>query len=111
MLVKIRPTNLAVVDWRRLTLKTTRLVLLKRCLHLSGRLGKVRLVIYGLPIFKTLPIDCLDRLRDPLAIIHRASIPAELKLVQVIRQMLAADNVERSHHATANQGKYTFDGV
>src|SRR6267154_930656 len=37
-----------------------------------------------------------------------ARVPTKLKLVQIIREMLAADAVERAHHAATNQRKHTL---
>jgi len=81
MLVKIPPTNLGVMDWRRLTFKTSRLILLKGCLHLSSQFGKVRGIVYGLPVLQALAINLLDCCRHSLTVIHLPSVPAELEFV------------------------------
>jgi len=68
---------------------------------LLGFAHKIGRFVYQFPVLQSLPVHLLDRLRYALAIIHLAGVPAELKFVQIVRKVLPADAMERSHQASS----------
>src|SRR5580693_6706459 len=64
-----------------------------------------------LPICQTLAFDFLNPLNRAFAICHIAKVMAVVKLREIQRQMLFADMVECSDHATFKQAEKSFNTI
>jgi hypothetical protein len=59
----------------------------------------------------SLTIASLNRSRYTLAIVRLSRVESEFKLIQIIRQVLFAYRMKRSHNTAFEQGENAFDTV
>ena len=82
--------------------------LMKTCHHYPTTYGGLST---DSPIHQPFAIHAADSSRNPKPVIYVSRVMTELELVQVVRQMLSADAVKGSHHATFDQAEHAFNRV
>jgi hypothetical protein len=63
------------------------------------------------PISHPLPVSGFNRCNRPLPIVHLATVPQEIVVGEIFRQMLFADRVVDADHPALDERKTGFDGV